>query len=113
MCDAIWVTSYSGGEQTSKIHVIIDGWHIAIVYWSTLSFFFGHIECHQDEVGKAVTDLETDINAQIEGMDYFCDLPEHGWDKDKVLQEIDSYMSLGMNNLFSESGSNLIIVYFI
>jgi hypothetical protein len=54
------------------------------------------IHCNQDEVGKAVTDLETDINAQIEGMDYFCNLPEHGWDKDKVLQEIDSYMSLGM-----------------
>jgi hypothetical protein len=46
-------------------------------------------------VGKAVTDLEVDINAQIEGREYYCSLPESGWSKDKVLTEIDSYMSLG------------------
>ena len=46
-------------------------------------------------MGKAVTDLETDINAQIEGRDYVTSLPEKGWNKEQVLQEIDSYMSLG------------------
>ena len=42
-----------------------------------------------------MTDLETDINAQIEGRDYVKNLPEKGWNKEQVLQEIDSYMSLG------------------
>ena len=46
-----------------------------------------------------MTDLETDINAQIEGRDYVKNLPEKGWNKEQVLQEIDSYMSLGNNLL--------------
>ena len=47
--------------------------------------------------------METDINDQIEGMSYLCTLPELGWPKEKVLQEIDSYMSLGKPNVFKNS----------
>jgi hypothetical protein len=49
----------------------------------------------QYEVGKAVADLETDINSQIDGSEYYCRLPETGWTKDKIMKEIDFYMNLG------------------
>ena len=50
----------------------------------------------QEEVGKAITNLESDLNSQLEGHGYHCTLPEEGWLKEKVLDEIDTYMALGI-----------------
>ena len=47
------------------------------------------------ELGKAMSDTERELAAQMEGMDYRRRIPEKGWGRDRVVEEINKMMQLG------------------
>ena len=47
------------------------------------------------ELGKAMSDTEKELAAQMEGMDYHRRLPEKGWGRNRVVEEINKMMQLG------------------
>eukprot|EP00095_Tigriopus_kingsejongensis_P003316 maker-scaffold612_size124412-snap-gene-0.23 protein:Tk03316 transcript:maker-scaffold612_size124412-snap-gene-0.23-mRNA-1 annotation:"sphingosine-1-phosphate lyase 1-like isoform x2" len=49
----------------------------------------------QAELDKTVGEMEDEMKAQIEGKAYIRKLPDAGWKKDKVLEEIQKSMELG------------------
>ena len=51
-----------------------------------------------NELDKNIKQMEHEINSQMGGKAYFTALPKFGWSKDKILNEIDSLMDLGMYN---------------
>ena len=47
------------------------------------------------ELGKAMSDTEKELAAQMEGMDYHRRIPEKGWGRNRVVEEINKMMQLG------------------
>ncbi len=50
------------------------------------------------ELDKVMADTEKELTDQMEGMGYKKTLPEKGWSKDRVLDEIGKVMKLGTSS---------------
>ena len=49
----------------------------------------------EKEVGKMMSDTERELQEQMEGLEYTRRLPEKGWGKNRVIEEIKRMMQLG------------------
>ena len=48
-----------------------------------------------EELGKTMSELKADANKQLKGLEYHRNIPEVGWDKEKIVAEIEKLMGLG------------------
>ena len=48
-----------------------------------------------EELGKTMSELKADANKQLKGLEYHRNIPEVGWDQEKIVAEIEKLMGLG------------------
>jgi len=48
-----------------------------------------------DELEKTMLDLRKDVNSQLKGLEYHTSLPESGWNRDKIVSEVETLLGLG------------------
>ena len=48
-----------------------------------------------EELSKTMSDLKADANKQLKGLEYHRNIPELGWDQEKIVAEIEKLMGLG------------------
>ena len=42
-----------------------------------------------EELGKTMSELKRDVDSQLRGLPYLTQLPDQGWDRDRIVAEVD------------------------
>ena len=48
-----------------------------------------------EELGKTMSELKKDVDSQLKGLDYHTEIPDEGWDKEKIVNEVQTLLGLG------------------
>ena len=48
-----------------------------------------------EELGKTMVDLKADADKALKGLEYYREIPELGWNQEKIVAEIEKLMGLG------------------
>ena len=47
-----------------------------------------------EELGRTMSELKRDVDSQLRGLPYLTQLPDQGWDRDRIVAEVETLQIL-------------------